>query len=188
MHGHAILIKTSIARADIQLDAMDSAPDEALIRAIRPATRKAQASDPGLLHTARLMCHLSTAVYNKDELVVWSSADLQAAFSPLTRQAASFTPESDPPSLVAGSPASEGALFQDLGRQYGIWKVEGLGIIVAFSGTQEALDHLCRLEFRALQGASRNPHHPSAWGIPGGCRALLHSNCREMSAAVQGCK
>lgn len=115
---------------------MEASVNEEIDRAAKTPGR-ADASDPGLLQTALLMCQLSAAVYDKDEMTSWGSDLLEAALCPVSRQITSFSPR-----LIHASQSSVGELYQDLGRQYGIWQVAGLGVVVAFGGTQDAQDIL----------------------------------------------
>ena len=130
---------------------MESTIQNELVRAAR-ATGKAEVSEPGLLQTALLMCQLSAAVYDPDELELWDSEQLRQALSAINQHIASAKPE-----LVDSSKPITGGPLEDLGRQYGIWKVEGLGVVVAFSGTQDAQDMLADLEFDTWQ-LKAGPH------------------------------
>ena len=107
---------------------------------------KADVSDPGLLQTALLMCNLSNAVYAPDELMHWESDVVRQALCPVSQQISSFTPY-----LRHSHTASDTGPFEASGRQYGIWEVEGLGVVGAFGGTQDPMDILTDLNFETHQ-------------------------------------
>lgn len=106
-------------------------------------TGKADESDPNFLQTALLLCKLSEAVYDANEIIQWESEVLQQALRPVSGQIAHFKPR-----LVYSYLAEVDTSFQDLGRQYAIWRVKGLGVVVAFRGTKDPQDMLADLDFQ----------------------------------------
>ena len=110
---------------------------------------KADVADPGLLQTALLMSNLSNAVYIPNELIHWESDVVRQALCVVSQQISSFKPL-----LKHAHPASDTGPFEDSGRQYGIWDVEGLGVVVAFGRTHDPIDILVNLYFETNQLAA----------------------------------
>ena len=151
---------------------MEVSVNEEITRAVR-SSGKAGVSDPGLLQTALLMCQLSAAVYDSDELNSWSSPLLEEALCPVSWQITTFSTR-----LVHASNASVGDPYQDLGRQYGIWEVDGVGLIVAFGGTQDAQDIIVDLDLQPMQLLT-GPHIIHLHG--GICKAAMLT-CKDIAS------
>lgn len=116
---------------------MNSSIDAQLAKTANTAelAGKADVSDPGLLQTALLMCKLSQSVYDRDATVNREGEVLQQHFCRVTNQIASFKPKLEYSHHADDSVGP----FQDSGRQYAIWSVERLGMVVTFGGTQDGL-------------------------------------------------
>ena len=93
---------------------------------------------PDKLETALLLCRLSLAAYEADNTNVPAVAAFrpEQALVPVPGQVVGFVP-----SLQYASFATT-----EFGSQFGIWKVDGLGVVVAFKGTLEAQEMLVDLQ------------------------------------------
>ena len=126
---------------------MVSVSDTELKAAMQGAAAAASVG-PDTLERALLLCKLSTAAYEANELTVPPVAAFRPdqALAPVSGQIAGLAPV-----LQHASFAKCGSVFGDLGRQYGIWTVAGLGVVVAFRGTMDAQDVLADIQFQPCQ-------------------------------------
>ncbi|KAL0020839.1 hypothetical protein WJX79_007770 [Trebouxia sp. C0005] len=145
---------------------------------------KADVADPGLLQTALLMSNLSNAVYIPNELIHWESDVVRQALCVVSQQISSFKPL-----LKHAHPASDTGPFEDSGRQYGIWDVEGLGVVVAFGGTQDPIDILVNLNFEThqLTAGSFDVHlHAGVYRAAKLCCSDIASQCIKLCRKPDG--
>ena len=84
--------------------------------------------------------------------------------------------------------------FTDSGRTYAVWKVPGRGVVVAFSGTQDAVDLVTDLQFEPQQlepqqfGGSKLPIylHGAMYQAATICSKDILSKCKELCSGQKG--